>query len=195
VDEHETSPATTRDRILAITRRLIAERGPDGFRLRDVAEELGYTTPSLYRHFSGRRELILEALRLEIADTLGRAGGLDSHQDEASDRLSRLLDEHAAYLLSSDAGTDRFLLRSALDAAAHPELQGEVSAIIAEVMAVVRSAVDKSTSDSAGLSPDATLVIATMTGLQFLGTIDTIEMPDPRSVYERLLHVLADDPT
>ena len=52
---------TTRDLILDLAENEIAKRGVEGLRLKDVAEQVGIQLPSLYAHFSGRKEL-LEAL-------------------------------------------------------------------------------------------------------------------------------------
>lgn len=38
-------------------RRLLEERGPDGLRMRPLAERLGIRAPSLYRHFANKRQV------------------------------------------------------------------------------------------------------------------------------------------
>nr|WP_321458025.1 TetR/AcrR family transcriptional regulator [uncultured Cohaesibacter sp.] len=52
---------STRDVILETAEQEIALNGVEGFRLKDVAEQVGIQLPSLYAHFAGRKEL-LEAL-------------------------------------------------------------------------------------------------------------------------------------
>ena len=49
---------TPKERILDIAEDLIAEHGPYGFRLRDVADRLNVKAPALYNHFQSRDELI-----------------------------------------------------------------------------------------------------------------------------------------
>lgn len=59
----------TRELILEVAEREIAINGVEGFRLKDVAEQVGIQLPSLYAHFAGRKEL-LEALTNEFLGTL-----------------------------------------------------------------------------------------------------------------------------
>ena len=56
-----TATATTVDAILAATRRVIAERGPDGLTMSAIASAAGVSRPTLYRWFPTKHEL-LEAL-------------------------------------------------------------------------------------------------------------------------------------
>ena len=60
----------TRERIVAAAVALVDERGPDALTMRAVAQRLGAGAMSLYRHVSGRDELldlVLEAMASEIA--------------------------------------------------------------------------------------------------------------------------------
>ena len=43
--------------------KLITEKGPQGFTLSEAAKEAGVTPAAVYRHFSGREDLIAEAAR------------------------------------------------------------------------------------------------------------------------------------
>ncbi|MCX7645441.1 MAG: TetR/AcrR family transcriptional regulator, partial [Rhodobacteraceae bacterium] len=43
--------------------RLIEEKGPQGFTISEAAKEAGVTPAAVYRHFSGREELIAEIAR------------------------------------------------------------------------------------------------------------------------------------
>src|SRR5437764_5059814 len=56
-----TATARTVDSILAATRRVIAERGPDGLTMSAIAATAGVSRPTLYRWFPTKHEL-LEAL-------------------------------------------------------------------------------------------------------------------------------------
>jgi AcrR family transcriptional regulator len=57
--------------LLQATLRAIAEDGPDGFTLRDVARRAGVSPAAPYRHFRDKDEL-LAAVAAECADRLGR---------------------------------------------------------------------------------------------------------------------------
>ena len=49
---------STRELILDITEQEIAANGIEGLRLKFIAEKVGIQLPSLYAHFSGRKELL-----------------------------------------------------------------------------------------------------------------------------------------
>ena len=49
---------TAKDRILEVAEELVAEHGPYGFRLQDVADRLNVKPPALYNHFTSRDDLI-----------------------------------------------------------------------------------------------------------------------------------------
>lgn len=51
---------TQKEKILDIAEDLIAEHGPYGFRLQDVADRLNVKAPALYNHFQSRDELIAQ---------------------------------------------------------------------------------------------------------------------------------------
>jgi AcrR family transcriptional regulator len=62
----------TRQRILNVAARLFAEQGYVGTSIRDIAAELGISSPSLYYHFRSKGEILTELLaepleRVEIA--------------------------------------------------------------------------------------------------------------------------------
>lgn len=56
-----TTPAPTKQRILAASRRLFAARGFHRTSVRDIADQVGVTDGALYRHFRSKRA-VLEAL-------------------------------------------------------------------------------------------------------------------------------------
>ena len=60
---------STRDLILDIAEQEVAANGVEGLRLKDIAEQVGVQLPSLYAHFSGRKE-VLEALADRAMDEL-----------------------------------------------------------------------------------------------------------------------------
>lgn len=61
-------PATdTRERILAVAAKLFAQHGYVGTSVRDIAEQLGISNPSLYHHFRSKQELFGELLREPLA--------------------------------------------------------------------------------------------------------------------------------
>jgi len=51
-------PPLSTDALVAISRALLVEGGPDAVVVREVARRLGVTAPALYRHVSGRDDLL-----------------------------------------------------------------------------------------------------------------------------------------
>ncbi len=81
---------TTRDRLLAAATDVFSERGYDGAGVQEIARRAGLTTGAIYANFSGKAELLLEAIGARSADELdellrsqrlpvvgGRAAGRD----------------------------------------------------------------------------------------------------------------------
>jgi AcrR family transcriptional regulator len=52
----------TRDEILREARRLVGQQGASAISVREIATNMGFTPPALYRYFPGGRDEILEAL-------------------------------------------------------------------------------------------------------------------------------------
>lgn len=61
-----------RDQILAIAARLIATRGYSATTVRDIADEAGILSGSLYHHFSSKEAILEEILRSFMDDLLAR---------------------------------------------------------------------------------------------------------------------------
>lgn len=54
---------STRNRLLAAAAEVFAERGYDGTRVQEIARRAGLTTGAIYANFSGKTDLLLEAVR------------------------------------------------------------------------------------------------------------------------------------
>jgi AcrR family transcriptional regulator len=73
----QSGAAATRERILDAAEELFAARGLAGTAVRDIASRIGLTAPSLYNHFSSKRELYEAVLErgvrplLELMEDLG----------------------------------------------------------------------------------------------------------------------------
>jgi AcrR family transcriptional regulator len=65
-------PKTSSAEIVAAARKLVEQRGRDGFTMNDVARAVGVRTPSLYGRFADRATL-LAAVELELWHELERA--------------------------------------------------------------------------------------------------------------------------
>lgn len=61
-----------REQIIAIAARLISQRGYSATTVRDIADEAGILSGSLYHHFSSKDAMLQEILRGFMTDLLGR---------------------------------------------------------------------------------------------------------------------------
>ena len=61
------------DGLLAAARDVLAERGYDGLRVEDVLREAGLSTRAFYRHFSGKADCALAAVRCRLVNSIALA--------------------------------------------------------------------------------------------------------------------------
>lgn len=92
------SPEARRAEIIAQTRQMIAEQGPEGLSLRSVARRCGLTAPGVLHHFEGGLKQILEAVlaardaeELAAATAFVRARGPNATLLDFADALVRHL--------------------------------------------------------------------------------------------------------
>lgn len=69
-EQHEAMRAATRERVRSAAVRLFAHQGYAAVNMRQIAEEAGISTGSIYRHFATKEELFAD-LVAEAADGLG----------------------------------------------------------------------------------------------------------------------------
>ena len=101
-------PALTRDRIVEAAIAVVDETGPDALTMRAVAQRLGAGAMSLYRHVSGRDELldlVVAAMAAEGAATPRTGDWRADLEAIARDvRASLLKRPHLTVLLTSRSG-------------------------------------------------------------------------------------------
>ena len=168
-----TSYEPTRQRLVGITRDLIAERGVDAVELADIAARAGLTVPSLYHYFRDRWSLILEALRAEIADLLDAASIADNADDPPEVRVRVFLEKQADYLARTQPATVSFVLRSVLDSNANDELRSVAGLAFGAADGVFRQAVEQlegDDADAAALRTD--LLRACLAGMVLMRAVD-----------------------
>ena len=74
-------PGLTRDKILDEAVRFVEQDGPRALSMRKLAERLGVTGMSLYRHIAGR-EALMDALVDRIVDTMLERPGVRPREDD-----------------------------------------------------------------------------------------------------------------
>jgi AcrR family transcriptional regulator len=91
--------ASTRERILDVALDLFTDQGFDGTSMREIAERLGITKPSIYYHFASKEEILL-ALHMrqhEFAKAaLARLAGQTITLEIWGSALNELLDQMVA---------------------------------------------------------------------------------------------------
>lgn len=95
-----------REALVKAGMRAIAEHGPDGFSLRDVAKRAGVTPPAVYRHFGDKDEL-LAAIAVECSDRLV-ATVTESLAGAGGDSLNRFRHVGIAYVQFAVAHPEHF---------------------------------------------------------------------------------------
>ncbi|WP_448812031.1 TetR/AcrR family transcriptional regulator [Agromyces bauzanensis] len=83
-----------RDQILAIAARLIASRGYSATTVRDIADEAGILSGSLYHHFPSKEAMLQAILRTFMDDVLGRFEHIAAAGAGPRETLDELI-EHA----------------------------------------------------------------------------------------------------
>lgn len=82
-----TDPGVPRERILNAAARLFRERGYNGTPVRDIAEEVGILSGSLFHHFQSKEEILLEIMREAAYSACLRA---EKIMDEVPEPLGQL---------------------------------------------------------------------------------------------------------
>ena len=163
--------------LVAAAAEVFAEKGYDGARVQDVARRAGVTVGAIYNRFSGKAELLAEAIRLhspsELDALLGQAAG--GRLDEA------LVD--AGTRLPQRQRSDRALLLEAFVAARrNDDVRASVGSLVAErtqqLAGLVRDAQADGVLDP-GLDTDALARFcqALSFGFLLLGAVDGQEVP------------------
>lgn len=125
----------TRQRILEASTKLFAERGLDAGSMRDIASAVGITEGAVYRHFTGKEDLIREIFETHFralgAEMTRRAAGAKTLRErigamvhaccelyDANEPVFRLLllSQHREIArLPRDAGNPVVIVRSAIE--------------------------------------------------------------------------------
>ena len=92
-----------RQQILDTAAELFAERGFHGVSVHDIGAACGISGPALYKHFSGKGELLAASLT-DISETLLKEGSARAAAAESpGDALDALIDWHVDFALGHPA--------------------------------------------------------------------------------------------
>jgi AcrR family transcriptional regulator len=87
-----------RTAVLAATRDLVAERGPDGFSVREIAARAGVNHALVHRHFGTKSDVLKEMLAMDAAAVVAAItdAGLPTRGAAGADVVTELLEVLAA---------------------------------------------------------------------------------------------------
>ena len=188
---------TTR-RLVVAAAQVFAERGYDGAGVQEIARRAGLTTGAIYSRFSGKAELLAEAIRTFASDEFDVL--FAQHAFEG--RVTDLLHTVGAHLVTRPANPIRAILLEAFVAARRdPEVAAVLRDHLAERAERLRTLVDDS--KAAGLVDeelDTTAMVhfAHAVGLGFL-LFEAVGLPNPEpgpweGVIDRLVGSIAPQP-
>ncbi len=86
----------TRDDILDAAQRLMQQRGANGFSVRDLSGEIGFSAASLHHHFPSRADLLAAVLRRYRERFNARMAEIEAETENFFARLERLIAHFAS---------------------------------------------------------------------------------------------------
>lgn len=97
-----------REEIVQASLQIIGEKGVHALTITEIAGRAGMSDANIYRHFTGKQE-ILEALGDFISEAvMGKAAGIADGKGSAQEKLSLIFRSHAA-LIAAHPGLPRFI--------------------------------------------------------------------------------------
>ena len=189
----------TSERLVTAAAQVFAERGYDGAGVQEIARRAGLTTGAIYSRFSGKAELLAEAIRTFTSDEFDQLFA----QHRFAGRVTDLLATVGSHLVSREPSPAQAILLEAFVAARrNPEVAQLLRDHLAERAARLHTLVDES--KAAGLvdpALDTTALVhfAHAVGLGFL-LFEAVGADNPEvapwdGVITRLLSSLGPDPT
>lgn len=187
----ETSSSRSRDdeiraALVDAAAQVFAEEGYSGARVQSIAERAGLTTGAMYNRFTGKSELLLEALDLHTSQLVGE---LASAELSATD----LLETVGVALLDDQSPASALLLEAFMAARREEDIAERLRPRLADERSRLAKLVD---ADKNGgvidteLDTNAvvTLCQSVSLGMRMLSVID-VEMPDPHA-WQHVISVL-----
>ncbi len=198
--EHELD--LVRQRLVEAAAAVFSERGYDGAGVPEIARRAGLTTGAIYGRFSGKAELLREAIAQASSDELDELFNQHRFDGHASD-IIRMAGAHLVDRPDEDAHIGNALLLEAFVASRRdPEILDAVKAVMEErgtrLAEVLEAAKADGSLDSA-LDTDSLVTFCHAVGLGFL-IFDAIQidLPQPgpwEDLITRLVVAQATNPT
>jgi AcrR family transcriptional regulator len=192
---------TTRDRLLSAATAVFSERGYDGAGVQEIARRAGLTTGAIYANFSGKAELLFEAIGSRSADELDDL----LRSQRRSLTAGELLAEMGSHLLDEPEPGDAqagLLIEAFVAARRDGDLSHLVRGLIDERARGIGALVDVARSEGSvapDVSGDALTRFALVLALgSLLYTSIGIDRPDEdewSSLIRRIVRSLQEDPS
>lgn len=198
--EHELD--LVRQRLVEAAATVFSERGYDGAGVQEIARRAGLTTGAIYGRFSGKAELLREAIAQASSDELDELFNQHRFDGHASD-IIRMAGAHLVDRPDEDAHMGNALLLEAFVASRRdPEILDAVKAVMEERGARLAEVLEAAKADGSldsALDTDSLVTFCHAVGLGFL-IFDAIQidLPQPgpwEDLITRLVVALATNPT
>jgi AcrR family transcriptional regulator len=112
-------PDETRDRLRAAAAEVFAEKGYEGAGVQEIARRAGLTTGAIYSRYSGKAELLAEAIRVESGPQLDELFARVRPEGQAAELVRRA----GSHLVTRDPRASGILLEAFVAARRDPELR------------------------------------------------------------------------
>lgn len=190
----------TRARLVEAAAEVFSERGYDGAGVQEIARRAGLTTGAIYGRYSGKAELLREAIESRTVDELDEL--FNQHRFEG--HVSDVIKVAGSHLVERDpdANTgDALLLEAFVAARRDPEIRVAVKALVEDRAARLAEIIEAAKLDGSvdpEIDTDAAVRFCHAVGLGFL-LYDALQidlpLPQPwEQLITRLVHSLATTP-
>lgn len=173
----------TRARLVDAAAAVFSEKGFDGAGVQEIARRAGMTTGAIYGRFTGKAELLREAIESRSNDELDELFNQHRFEGHVSDVI-RVAGAHLVQRCEPEAHTGNALLLEAFVAARRdPEIAVIVKGILADRAARLAEIIDAAKADGSfdpAVDTDAAVRFCHAVGLGFL-LYDALELDLPRS--------------
>jgi TetR/AcrR family transcriptional regulator, repressor for uid operon len=186
-------------RLVSAAAQVFAEKGYDGAGVQEIARRAGLTTGAIYSRFTGKSELLAEAIRTCTSDELDELFAQHAFDGRAGDLFATV----GSHLVTRTPSPFQALLLEAFVAARRdPEVAAVLREHLAERAGRLRELVDRSKDAGLvdpGLDTAALVHFAHAVGLGFL-LFEAVGMPNPapapwEGVIDRLVGSISPLPT
>jgi TetR/AcrR family transcriptional repressor of uid operon len=172
----------TRARLVEAAAAVFSERGYDGAGVQEIARRAGLTTGAIYGRFTGKAELLREAIEQCSSDELDELFNQHRFDGHASD-IVRIAGSHLVERPDEDAHQGNALLLEAFVASRRdPEIRDAVRALVQERAGKLAEVLEAAKADGSmddSLDTDAVVTFCHAVGLGFL-IFDAIDIDLPR---------------